>query len=133
MAVEITMASRKTGRPRRRCRVGIHYGSGYCDKNQETASTIRWSLHHKELTVEQRGYGSQWRIIREQVLACDKNLCQPCLQEGIAALAKQIDHMNAKALGGKDAESNLEVICIECHNIKTAKEKYKRKVNLSIE
>ncbi len=126
------MPSRKTGRPCRSCRVGIHYGSGYCDRCQGTATTKRWSQHHKGRTTEQRGYGSQWKIIREQVLTRDKNLCQPCLRNGVATPAKQVDHIIAKALGGNDDESNLEAICIECHKVKTANEKYKRIVDLSI-
>ena len=131
MAVEIAVASRKTGRPCRSCRIGIHYGTGYCEKCQGTASTKRWSQHHKGRTTDQRGYGSQWRIIREQVLIRDKNLCQPCLRNNVATPAKQVDHIIAKALGGSDAESNLEAICIECHKVKTANEKHKRKVDLS--
>ncbi len=128
MAVEIAVASRKTGRPCRSCRVGIHYGTGYCEKCQGTASTKRWSQHHKGRTTDQRGYGSQWRIIREQVLTRDKKLCQLCLRNGIATPAKQVDHIIAKARGGSDVESNLEAICIECHKIKTANEKYKKRL-----
>lgn len=95
-------------------------------------TTKRWSQNHKGRTVEQRGYGSQWRIIREQVLTRNKNLFQPCLREGNAAPAKQVDHIIAKALGGNDVKSNLEAICIDCHKVKKANEKHKRKVDLSI-
>ena len=125
------MASRKTGRPCRSCRVGIHYGNGQCEKCQGTASTKRWSQHHRGRTTEQRGYGSQWRLIREQVLKRNKNLCQPCLRSSVATPAKQVDHIIAKAHGGNDVDSNLEAICIKCHGIKTAKEKHKVKVDTS--
>jgi len=132
MELEIDMSPRKTGRPCRSCRVGIHYGTGYCEKCQGTESTKRWEQHHKGRTATQRGYGSQWRKIREQVLTRDKNLCQPCLRNNIATTAKQVDHIIAKALGGSDIESNLEAICVKCHGTKTAKEKHQHKVDTNI-
>ncbi|MCW8833425.1 MAG: hypothetical protein OQK09_13760 [Colwellia sp.] len=41
------MSVRKTGRPCRGCRVGVYYGSGYCEKCQGAASTKHWAQHHK--------------------------------------------------------------------------------------
>jgi 5-methylcytosine-specific restriction protein A len=90
MAVEITMPSRKAGRPCKELSSGYSYGTGYCEKSQGTASTKRWSQHHKGRTVDQRGYGSQSRIIRKQVLPRDKNLCQACLRNNVATPAKQV-------------------------------------------
>lgn len=126
------MSPRKIGRPCRGCRVGIHYGSGYCEKCQGAASTKRWSQYHKGRTATQRGYGSQWKKLREQVLDRDKNLCQPCLRNNIVTSAKHVDHIVAKAHGGTDVDSNLQAICVKCHGVKTAKEKSQKRAVCSV-
>lgn len=42
----------------------------------------------------------------------------------VVTIAKEVDHIIAKAHGGTDDMSNLEAICIKCHRTKTAKEKH---------
>ncbi len=113
----------KTGRPCRKCRVGLHYGSGFCVKCEPTATTDKWALHHKGKTTTQRGYGSEWEQLKRVVIKRDKGLCQMCLRNGVVTQATQVDHKIAKANGGTDKLTNLECICTPCHDKKTAKDR----------
>ena len=49
-------------------------------------------------------------------------LCQPCLREDRVTPFKAVDHIKPKAQGGTDDDENLQCICNECHDAKTAKE-----------
>ena len=121
------MARRTTGRPCRQCRVGVHYGSGYCDKCQPTATTNKWSQHHKGRSTTKRGYGAEWEQIKAIVKKRDKGLCQPCLRNGRATPATQVDHKDALANDGANTVTNSECICTPCHDKKTAKDRQARR------
>lgn len=70
----------------------------------------------------ERGYGTAWEKLRLRILARDKHLCQPCKRSGRFKAGRTVDHVTPKARGGTDAETNLEVVCDDCHKIKTAAE-----------
>lgn len=96
-------------------------GSGYCETHQSDrkvgkfADELRGSRH-------ERGYGSEWEKIRKRILRRDKGLCQPCFRQGKYRPAKQVDHKVPKVEGGTDDDSNLQAICVPCHQAKTAEE-----------
>ena len=73
-----------------------------------------------------RGYGSAWERIRASVLRRDSHLCQPCLAKGRPTPATQVDHITPKAKGGTDDRDNLQAICDECHDAKTAADSGRR-------
>ncbi len=73
-----------------------------------------------------RGYGSAWERIRAAVLRRDSHLCQPCLAKGRPTPATQVDHITPKAKGGTDDRENLQAICDECHDAKTATDSGRR-------
>lgn len=84
-----------------------------------------WSQPYRKSAAE-RGYGNEWRKLRDRILGRDKRLCQPCLRQGRTTLATEVDHKIPKAEGGTDDEGNLEAICNQdpflCHSKKTAQE-----------
>jgi 5-methylcytosine-specific restriction enzyme A len=67
-----------------------------------------------------RGYGAAWQRLRSSVLA-EEPLCRTCHAEGRIVAAKHVDHIVPKAKGGDDARSNLQPLCIACHQQKTAR------------
>lgn len=67
-----------------------------------------------------RGYGAAWDKLRLRILARDKHLCQPCKREGRTRAGRIVDHIKAKAHGGTDDPTNLQVICDECNKAKVA-------------
>ena len=77
--------------------------------------------NHKKSTT-QRGYGHQWRKLRDSVMRRDQGLCQVCLAIGKYTPADEVDHVTPKAAGGSEEPDNLQAICKPCHAEKTAKE-----------
>lgn len=49
-------------------------------------------------------------------------LCVHCLKKGKVTAAQEVDHIIPLAEGGPDRESNLQGLCIPCHEIKSAEE-----------
>lgn len=96
----------------------VRDGSTRCDAHKvrlgSFADRTRGSRH-------QRGYGTQWDKTRERVMRRDV-VCQPCKRHGVIHAAHHVDHIVPKALGGTDADSNLQGICRAAHAAKTAAE-----------
>lgn len=77
-----------------------------------------------------RGYGSDWDIIRARIIKRDKGLCQACLARGRVTIGREVDHKMPKAEAKKkgwtkeqmDADGNLWLLCKPCHDHKTAQE-----------
>lgn len=57
------------------------------------------------------------------MLRRDKGLCLPGWKLGKIHVAREVDHIKSKALGGTDDLDNLQSICGECHATKTATER----------
>nr|WP_136252865.1 HNH endonuclease [Ningiella ruwaisensis] len=114
-------------RPGKACRVNScgnivkdHSHRGYCEAHKDRAG---W--HNNERLKgndTKRGYGWEWRKLRKIVLERDNHLCQICLKKGKAVTGNQCDHIIPKSRGGTDSLSNLQILCVDCHRKKTAKE-----------
>lgn len=90
---------------------------------------MAWSKQSRH----ERGYGSAWVKTRANILKRDRHLCIPCLMGGRPTPATQVDHIKPKAKGGTDDPTNLQAICDDCHNLKTAVDegrKIPRKIGL---
>lgn len=79
-----------------------------------------WSTDRRGSAAE-RGYGAQWQRLVKRIRERDCDLCQPCVRRGgpIGTYAA-IDHIVNKQQGGSDDDTNLQVICSQCHKAKTA-------------
>lgn len=114
MPRKIAKACRSRG-----CRFTTTDRSGFCEHHKGAG----WERHNNGRTAAQRGYGAEWRKIRNAVVKRDKGLCQPCKRTGVIRPGSSVDHIRAKAHGGTDDPSNLECICTACHRAKTARER----------
>lgn len=63
--------------------------------------------------------GRPWRRIRERILLRDQYTCRGC---GVVTHELEVDHIINVAEGGSDDDSNLQSLCIPCHQAKTATE-----------
>lgn len=77
----------------------------------------RCPKHARRASASRRGYGREWKRIRDQVLA-DEPKCVACN----AAPATQVDHVLPLADGGTNERDNLQPLCVRCHSAKTAKQ-----------
>lgn len=62
-----------------------------------------------------RGYGAEWRMIRDAVIA--KQPFCPC---GLPSM--EVDHIVPLRAGGTNSMSNLMALCKHCHSGKTCRE-----------
>ena len=97
------------------CRVLVPV-SGYCEKHRKEHGWFAGGRSDK------RGYGYEWRKIREEVLDRDQGLCQECLRQGRIIPGTDIDHIIPKSKGGTNRLENLQTLCRTCHREKTKRE-----------
>lgn len=64
--------------------------------------------------------GRPWSRKRQRILERDCYLCVPCSKQGRITEATEVDHIVPVAKGGTDDDSNLQSICVACHEAKTA-------------
>lgn len=76
-------------------------------------------------TVE-RKRGSAGVRDRDRIRARDCGLCQECKRKGRTTLGGPVDHIIPLWKGGSDDECNKEVLCVPCHDAKTAREAAER-------
>ena len=66
--------------------------------------------------------GHAWRLLREKILLRDRYTCQHC---GLVSMQKGVmecDHIVNEAQGGTDDPSNLQILCKDCHKVKSSNE-----------
>lgn len=80
----------------------------------------------KRGTAHQRGYGANWRKLREVVLNAEP-LCRHCLARGVPVPAVEVDHILPLRDGGDNSRGNLQPLCAACHDRKTVQDLLKRK------
>lgn len=85
------------------------------------APRVAWATS-KRGTRQQRGYGRQHELMREQVLR-EEPLCRICIAAGHVTATAVADHIKPKAEGGSDDRSNYQGLCNQCHRAKTAAER----------
>jgi 5-methylcytosine-specific restriction protein A len=76
-------------------------------------------------TVE-RTRGSAGVRDRDRIRARDCGLCQECKRNGRTTLGGPVDHIRPLWKGGSDDDINKEVLCVPCHDAKTAREAKQR-------
>ncbi len=81
------------------------------------------SWRHARASRHARGYGSAWDKIRIRVLERDFYSCVPCKRRDASIRpASEVDHIIPRSRGGTDEMTNLQAICTDCHQEKTANE-----------
>lgn len=59
-------------------------------------------------------YGSPWKKIRDRYISAHP-LCEACLGLGKASVATLVHHRKPLSEGGTNDESNLQSLCVSCH------------------
>jgi 5-methylcytosine-specific restriction protein A len=63
---------------------------------------------------------------RNRIRARDDGLCQECKRQGRTSLGGPVDHKVPLWAGGSDNDDNKELLCVLCHDAKTAREAAQR-------
>lgn len=64
-----------------------------------------------------------WKKTRRAVLDREP-FCRSCAALGYETPATTVDHIIPRARGGTDSDDNLQPLCNDCHDGKTAREKH---------
>ncbi|TVT77629.1 HNH endonuclease [Acinetobacter colistiniresistens] len=105
--------------------VKLRSQNGYCNNHESMRSNWNKRPQRAGSTTE-RGYGHAWRKLREKVLQRDGYLCVNHYAKGEIVEATDVDHIVSKEKGGTDELDNLQSLCAQCHQEKTAKEDSKQ-------
>lgn len=103
------------------CGALVRDQAGYCATHQDDRKIGKFADERRG-SRQSRGYGAEWEQTRKRILSRDKGLCQVCLADGKLSPAKQVDHRVPQFEGGPGDDSNLQAICVPCHQVKTAAE-----------
>jgi 5-methylcytosine-specific restriction protein A len=84
---------------------------GKCDECRRHAQRAK---DQRRGSASARGYGSQWRRLRDQVIAAHP-FCSNCRHRGSKDNPLSVDHIVQREHGGSDDPSNLRVLCLDCN------------------
>lgn len=74
----------------------------------------------------ERKRGSAGVKDRNEIKERDCGLCQACARAGRTTVGSVVDHIEPLWKGGSDEAANKELLCIPCHDEKTAREAKER-------
>ena len=97
----------------------------YCPEHASIASDRHREYDRSRKSTTARGYGAQWRRLRDMVLRREP-LCRRCRAEGRRRIATEVDHILPLKQGGTNRWDNLQPLCHSCHVKKTKEENSRR-------
>lgn len=97
------------------CGVLVRDGTGRCAKHPKPT----WA---KKPDVAKRITGRRLQQLRADLFARDP-LCTECRRNGSVVLATQRDHIVPLEEGGQDIETNVQGLCLACHDAKSKAER----------
>ncbi|GIW48990.1 MAG: HNH endonuclease [Caloramator sp.] len=92
----------------------------YCEKHEKE---IEREYNRNNRTYKYLYNTARWKRLRIKFLK-EHPLCEECKRNGVVTLAEVVDHIIPHK-GNKELfwdEENLQALCKECHDSKTAKE-----------
>ncbi len=104
-------------KPKRPCRYSgcpklTDHKSGYCADHRKMMQ--QHYDHFARGYDNHKRYDENWRRIRNRYIA-SHSLCERCQSQGRFAEAKLVHHIKPLAEGGTHEESNLQSLCVSCH------------------
>ncbi|WP_310011937.1 HNH endonuclease [Herbaspirillum frisingense] len=89
-------------------------------------STSRVAMQQASAGTTPRIRGRQWMKMKTDTLVASDHWCVACLAEGKHRIAVQVDHKTPLWRGGSNDPSNLQGLCKDHHDEKTAREAAER-------
>lgn len=116
-----------------RCGALVEYNERYCPAHKSHEAGIKAEINRRyddNRPERHQFYQSQeWKRIRRRFLARHP-LCELCLKENRVTAAVVVDHIVEIADGGAlSDDGNLQALCANHHNRKTAAERRRRKAS----
>ncbi|MRT27629.1 HNH endonuclease [Herbaspirillum sp. CAH-3] len=89
-------------------------------------STSRVAIRQASAYSTPRIRGRQWMKMKTDALVASDHWCVACLAEGRQTIAVEVDHKDPLWRGGSNEQSNLQGLCKDHHDEKTAREAAER-------
>lgn len=93
----------------------VRDGSGRCAQHPKAT----WQ---KKTTAVKRVTGRRLQRMRSELFEREP-LCRRCASAGLIVLATERDHIVPLEEGGKDDDSNVQPLCMDCHDEKSKAER----------
>jgi len=114
-------------RPPGTCRVPncprLSHGGGLCDEHKMYRQRqLAEGRHYSDLqrpTATERGYGFNWRKLRNAFIRDHPYCADPFGVHGAPVQATDVHHIISKKEGGSNDVSNLQSLCHSCHSRQT--------------
>src|SRR5688572_9230932 len=93
----------------------------YCDEHLPLA---RQFYDRRRGSSTERGYDSDWERVAEQRRQLDAYVCQRCLLEGLVRASSIVDHIIPIHVrpDWRLELGNTQVLCFDCHTVKTSED-----------
>ncbi|MFD4032278.1 HNH endonuclease [Streptomyces sp. NPDC058637] len=106
-----------------KCGGWVEYGHGSRCRACESEYRARKNATNRSVRKQRlsTGDGAQQRV-RKALNKAGSATCSKCRQP-FPASGLDVDHIYALSKGGKDIVSNLQLLCHECHRLKTRDER----------
>jgi 5-methylcytosine-specific restriction protein A len=88
----------------------------------QTAKGSRLQTLTARPNVVERKRGSAGVRDRNRIKERDCGLCQSCKDKGRVTVGTVVDHRIPLWAGGSDEDENKWLLCVPCHDVKTARE-----------
>ncbi|MFD2671826.1 HNH endonuclease [Marinicrinis sediminis] len=113
------------------CNSLINVGDKYCDKHKDQGQIDKRerNRHYDKYQRDQKSkqfYNSkEWKLLREKIKLKFNGLCLKCLENKKIKVGVIADHIIPIKVDWslRLVESNIDFLCVECHNAKTAEDK----------
>lgn len=92
--------------------------NGYCAKHKNHG----WKMY-QDANPDRIYADPRWRKVRILCIRKANGLCEMCFKRGLFVRGKDVDHIIPISQGGAPFDiDNLQYLCEDCHDHKTAKE-----------
>lgn len=122
------------------CHRLVNIDERYCSMHQQKGEQLdlkrqsKYEHNYNQVRYEKNPltknyHSTEWKKLRESVLARDNHLCQECLKKGLITQASHVDHIQS-AISRPDLfwdMNNLQSLCASCHTRKTIEEQRDKK------
>lgn len=105
----------------------VRDGTARCETHTITQKKVATQLRYGNNNENKKLYNSaRWRRISKKLRQI-RPFCAHCMEHGVEVIGNVVDHIIELSDGGdKFNMDNLQVLCHQCHNTKTADERRKR-------
>lgn len=123
LSVRLSNVNLKPLRPCNKQGCGRLTRNGYCELhlNVKSENNRYYDKYQRNKKHDRFYHSASWIKCRDYIRIRDNGLCQHCLPKKLITIGIIVDHIIPLSIdwGKRLDESNLQLLCTSCHNVKT--------------